>query len=438
MKKKAYIYHLGCRVNQYEALLLKDIFKDKGYEILDNSKDASLIVVNSCALTSLAKAKTRNTIRHALKDSPNADVLVTGCYAQTDADSLSKIEKVKWVISNEFKLNSAEIIEANPATNKVQHFFPKNALPENSPNFTNIGNSQILDRANIKIQDGCDNACSYCIIPRARGRARSRDFENIIEEAKALSKRGVRELSITGINISQYQHKGLNIINIIDAINEIDDIYRIRIGSVEAFNFPVEEIVERMANPQHKLARHLHISAQTMSEEMLKIMRRNYSLSEFLSTISYAKAHCPDIAIGTDIIISHPKETEEIFLESKNIIEQNDLFSYMHVFSFSPADKTLAKIMPDQVPHKIKQERSKIMRALSDYLRLKFYKSQMNKPREVLLENQLNNKYFAHTDNYIPLYINLPQKNLTNNLALVEINNISNIEHIEAKLIKLL
>ncbi len=437
-EKSAYIYHLGCRVNQYEALLLKDIFRERDYKILDNPINAGLIVVNSCALTSLAKAKTRNTIRHALKSSPNAKVLITGCYAQTDPQGFEKIENAKWIVSNDDKLRAADIVVENPNPDRPALYFPKNNLPENSVEFNNVSNVEIVDRANIKIQDGCDNACSYCIIPRARGRARSRSFSNIIDEAKALSKRGVRELTITGINISQYARQGYNIVDIIDAINEIKDIYRIRIGSVEAFNFPVEDIVARMADTQHKLARHLHISAQTMSEEMLKIMRRNYSISEFLDMIYYAKSHCEDIAIGTDIIISHPKETEEIFLESLKLIEENTLFSYMHVFSFSPADKTLAKIMPEQVPHKTKQERAKIMRALSDFLKLKFYNSQVAKTREVLLENQENGKYFAHTDNYIPVSIDIEEKNLTNKLALVELQKIANLDKIEAKLLKLI
>ena len=200
-----FIHSLGCRVNQYEAVVLKDLFGSLGYQVLTSPENASLIVVNTCALTSLARAKTRNNVRHFLSKSPNANVALTGCYAQTDANALCGIENVKWVVGNDYKFDLPNIIANNPPENTAKIFMSPFPVPQANVETENSATTPLSDRSNIKIQDGCNNACSYCIIPRARGRARSRPLKDIKAEALSLAKRGVRELIITGINISQYK-----------------------------------------------------------------------------------------------------------------------------------------------------------------------------------------------------------------------------------------
>ncbi|MDY6069484.1 MAG: tRNA (N(6)-L-threonylcarbamoyladenosine(37)-C(2))-methylthiotransferase MtaB [Opitutales bacterium] len=428
-----FIYSLGCRVNQYEAVVLKDLFGSLGYQVLTSPENASLIVVNTCALTSLARAKTRNNVRHFLSKSPNANVALTGCYAQTDANALCGIENVKWVVGNDYKFDLPNIIANNPPENTAKIFMSPYPVPQANDKTENAATTPLSDRSNIKIQDGCNNACSYCIIPRARGRARSRPLKEIKAEALSLAKRGVRELIITGINISQYKDENNTLLDVVDSLCSIDEILRVRIGSIEPPEFPLEELLQRMNLPNAKLARHLHIVAQNLCEKTLVKMRRKHTVADFLNMVKTAQAQCPDIAIGTDLICGHPDESESDFLECMDILQKSKL-AYAHVFTFSAADKTLAKTMPNQIPYCEKKRRSDLMRKVAKQLHYNFEKAQLGKKGKILLENRLaNGNYLGYTDNYMQCEVaNLNKNGLKNTLVEANLAKITPQGKIEA------
>ncbi len=428
-----FIHSLGCRVNQYEAVVLKDLFGSLGYEVLNSPENASLIVVNTCALTSLARAKTRNNVRHFLSKSPNANVALTGCYAQTDANALCGIENVKWVVGNDYKFDLPNIIANNPPENAAKVFMSPFPVPQANTETENAATTILSDRSNIKIQDGCDNACSYCIIPRARGRARSRPLKDIKAEAISLAKRGVRELIITGINISQYKDANNTLPDVVDSLCDIDEILRVRIGSIEPPDFALEALLQRMNLPNAKLARHLHIVVQNLCEKTLVKMRRKHTVADFLDMVKTAQTQCPDIAIGTDLICGHPGESEDDFLECIDIL-QNSKLAYAHVFTFSAADKTLAKTMPNQIPYCEKKRRSDLMRKVAKQLHYNFAKAQLGKRGKILLENRLDNgNYLGYTDNYIHCEVaNLNKNGLKNTLVEAKLEKIAPQGKIEA------
>ncbi len=421
MKRRMAICTLGCRVNQFESMAIADSARERGWTLVDWGESADIGIVNSCALTRLAENKTRRAIRMFMRKNPGASIAVTGCYAQTSASDLSEIKGVKWVVGNPSKLSIVSIIERNPALDggAAQIFLGATAeIPES----ISISGGAILDRTNLKIQDGCDNACSYCIIPRARGVPRSRSFGEILRDAKVLVDRGVREIILTGINISKFSTPDGGLVELIDKLNEIPGLLRLRIGSIEPPNFDVCAIVERMGDSSHILAPYLHVSAQSLCDNVLKVMRRKYKVEDFMKIVEYARNRIPDISIGADIICGHPGESDADFAETKSAFLSSPL-THLHVFTFSPRPKTLAATMAENTPPEyVRKKRADDLRAAALEVERKFFKSQLGKVREVLLENKLaNGDYLSYTDNYIQTLVNIPEDGLRNTLKKVRL-----------------
>ena len=433
MSKKVAIFTLGCRVNSYESATLADSARSSGYEIVNWGEQADIAIVNSCALTVLAEAKTRQAVRIFARNNPNASIAITGCYAQTSPLDLLKLENVKWVIGNSLKARTIDIINANPPLD-FPHIFVDKTISA-SKEILNC-NTPLSDRMNLKIQDGCDNACSYCIIPRARGLPRSRDFGEIIADAENLVSRGVREIIITGINISKFSSNGKTLADLTDALNSIKDLLRIRIGSIEPPDFGVEALLERIADSSHKLCPHLHISSQSLSDNVLSAMRRKYTVADFFKMLEKIYNRAPNISVGTDIICGHPHETDEDFKLTQERLSTSGM-SYAHVFTYSPRPKTLAFTMP-QVPVEVRKARANELRKDASKLHNNFIKKNSHKPIQVLLENEIcEGTYLAYTDNYIQTEIEIGQRNLKNRLALVEITSQSSDDRAKAKFLNL-
>lgn len=412
-KKKISICTLGCRVNQFESLAIEDCARSEGFEISPWGECADIGIVNTCALTNLAEAKSRSAIRGFAKKNPNSKIALTGCYAQTNPKALLNLPNVAWVLGNEKKIFLPRFIKKFPE-GFLENGAEKFALPTKIDEKVLCGNSPIDDRINLKIQDGCDNACSYCIIPRARGLPRSRNFFTILEEAQNLVSRGAREIILTGINMSKFSSPEGGLAELCDAIVKIPELKRLRLGSIEPANFPFEAIAERMADPSHLLAPHLHISAQSLSDAVLNSMRRNYSTADFFESLEKIFTICPDAGIGSDFICGHPGEGLNEFEETKNNILKSGI-SYAHVFTFSPREKTLAKNM-EGADAKIAKERADELRKVSAQISDKFLKKFLGKTCELLLENgSACGKYFGHSGNYAKVYAEGLPKSETKN-----------------------
>lgn len=433
MSKKIAVFTLGCRVNHYESTALEDSARLAGYTVVNWGEPADIAIVNSCALTVLAEAKTRQAIRIFARNNPSASIAITGCYAQTSPLNLLKLENIKWVIGNSLKARTIDIIKANPPLD-FPHIFVDKTITASKEIL--CSDSPLSDRMNLKIQDGCDNACSYCIIPRARGLPRSRNFDEIVADAENLVSRGVREIIITGINISKFASDGKSLVDITDKLNDIKDLLRIRIGSIEPPDFGVDAILERITDTSHKLCPHLHISSQSLSDNVLSAMRRKYTFADFFKMLEKICSTSSNISVGTDIICGHPYETDEDFeLTRKRLLSSG--MSYAHVFTYSPRSKTLAEKMP-QVPVEIRKARANKLRQDAKKIHSDFIRKNSNKPIQVLLENEIcAGTYLAYTDNYIQTEIEIGESGLKNKLALVEIASQCADDRAKAKLLKL-
>ena len=423
MAKTLAIYTLGCRVNAFESACIADRACESGFDVVDWDKGADIGIVNSCALTSLAEAKTRQITRIFARKNPQSKIAITGCYAHTSPDAVSKIENVKWVVANDKKASIIDVILSD--SENVFDF-------END--FSSCGNTALSDRMNLKIQDGCDNFCSYCIIPRARGLPRSLDFDKIIANAQNLVSRGVREIVLTGINIAKFSTEQGGMLELIDKLNDIRELYRIRLGSIEPPFAQLDGVLERIKDSTHKLMPHLHISVQSLSDTVLERMRRRHSARDFLKMVEKCVESCPDISIGGDIICGHPAETREEFEITKNALK-NSALAYMHVFTFSPRPKTLAWNMKDTPPANERKARADELRDVVRDIKAKFVASQVGKIRSVLFEHQLSpDTYFSHTDNYIPTIIHCAKPNMKNTLVNVCLGSGTSTDTLSAKM----
>ena len=379
-----------------------------GFEVVDWSQEADIGIVNSCALTTLAEAKTRQIVRTFARKNPQGKIAVVGCYAHTSPEDVKKLENVEWVLGNDKKSSVVDVILSDIGLVNFDNVV--------NTDLSSVGSSPLSDRMNLKIQDGCDNFCSYCIIPRARGLPRSLNFDKIVDDAKNLVSRGVRELVLTGINIAKFSTDKGGMVELIDTLNEIPELYRIRLGSIEPPFAQLDAVLERIKDSSHKLMPHLHISAQSLSDVVLERMRRKHSAKDFLKMVEKCIEVYPDISIGGDIICGHPAETQiEFEITKKALI--NSGVAYMHVFTFSPRPKTLAWNMKDTPPANVRKSRADELREAVKEIRAKFVSSQVGKIRSVLFEHQLTpDTYFSHTDNYIPTIIKCSKANMKNTL----------------------
>ena len=397
--------HCGCKVNQYETNAMTEGFKNAGYEVVEYEEYADVYVVNTCTVTNMSDRKSRQILRRAKELNPDAILCAVGCYAQVSMDELAKIKEIDLILGNNDKKHIIEKIEELVAS-KEKLFEVSSMLDERE--YTEWDYTAYTDkaRAEIKIQDGCDRYCTYCIIPYARGPVRSRKSQEICDEIRKIAETGIKEIVITGIHISSYG-KDLKdkstLIDLLEKINEIEGIERIRLGSLEPLII-TEEFVTRLKK-LNKICNHFHLSLQSGCDSTLERMNRRYTTDEFRKIVNILRNNIEEVALTTDVIVGFPGETDEEFEVTYKFLEEIK-FSKMHVFKYSPRRGTKAATFPKQVDGKVKDVRSERLIKLSLENEIAFAEKYLNKEIKVLFENEHN----GHTTNYIEVYSNEERK----------------------------
>lgn len=401
MKKVAF-YTLGCKVNQYETEAMIESFETSGYQVVNYEEYADVYIINTCTVTNMGDRKSRQIIRRALDSNPAAFIAVVGCYSQISPDKVIEIEGVKLVVGTNERARIVELVEyameKEEKINMVSDIMEVREFEEMS-----IKNYKSRTRAFLKIQEGCDQYCSYCIIPYARGHIRSRKPESILDEVKQLAQNGFKEIVLTGIHVASYGRDlgNTSLIEIIELLHGVEGIERIRMSSVEPKTLN-DDFIKRLSRLR-KICRHFHLSLQSGCDETLKRMNRKYTTDEYMKVVNHLREVFPDVAITTDLIVGFPGETEQEFQCTVDFIKKVN-FSGMHVFKFSPREGTPAAERKDQVQPQIKEQRSKIVTALAQEQEMAFKQKFLNKKMEVLFEQKVeeqNHKYEGLTDNYI-------------------------------------
>lgn len=398
--KKVAFYTLGCKVNQYETESLKNKLVKLGYEEVPFEECADFYVVNSCTVTSVADRKTRNILRRAKKANENSKVIVTGCYAQTNAKELLEIEEVDYVVGNSNKTGVIDLIE-NIERKPSSHIVLDDIFKEEEYKEFEFSTFREMSRAYIKIQDGCNNFCSYCKIPFGRGKSRSRKLENIIEEAEKLSAEGFKEIILIGINLGAYGEdfeEKITFEDLLEAVVKVEGITRIRIGSM----YP-DKINERFINimkNNKKIMPHLHISLQSCNDEVLKGMRRKYGTELIVDRLSALRENVENIEYTADVIVGFPGETEEMYESSKNLIKEIG-FSTLHVFPYSERENTLAATFKNKVSPAEKKRRAADLENSEKESAVKVREKYIGKTLNVLIEEKKGNGYLGYSENYL-------------------------------------
>ena len=398
---KFYILTLGCKVNAYESSAMREILLEHGYEEVDKDENCDVCIINTCSVTHVSDAKSRQMIRKMIKQNPNCIIAVVGCYSQMFKDVVKDIEGVNIVIGTKYRNKIYELIEEYKEKKiqiiKVDDYDPKQK-------FENMNVTPFLEmtRAYLKIQDGCNNFCTYCIIPYARGPQRSRDKSDIFNEVHDLLNKGYKEIVLTGIHTGSYgfENKEYRLSDLIsDLINTFDNLYRIRISSIEIVE--IDNKLIDLISSSKVVVDHLHIPLQAGSDEILKLMNRRYNIEYFKNIINKIREKVPNIAITTDVIVGFPYETDELFNKTvENIKEIN--FAQLHVFPYSPRKGTKAASMPNQIDPKIKKERVQTLMNLSRKLNGAYIEKYLNKELDILFETIDNDGYlYGHSTNYI-------------------------------------
>ncbi|HZS11752.1 MAG TPA: tRNA (N(6)-L-threonylcarbamoyladenosine(37)-C(2))-methylthiotransferase MtaB [Nitrospirales bacterium] len=367
---RASLHTLGCRLNQSETATLADRLRRDGYQLVPFGQPTDLLVLNTCSVTEHAESDCRYAIRHTLRHSPNAFVAVTGCYAQTGVEELRSLDGLDLIVGTQHKMQLPDLLPRPLRKRPAADVLHTRTIDRET--FTVPGAGEYdTTRASLKVQDGCDFMCAFCLIPFARGHERSRDVDDILREARALAARGHRELVLTGVNIGRYREGGRTLLDVIDRLETIAGLDRIRVSSIEPTTIP-DALLDRMVGSS-KLCRHLHVPLQSGDDGILSSMKRRYTVAEYAAFVERAAARVPDIAIGTDVMVGFPGETEAAF--ERTVRLSNDLpFSYLHVFSYSERPGTAANRLPDTVPSSIIAARSRTVSDISRAKRLAFYR----------------------------------------------------------------
>ena len=433
--KKVSFYTLGCKVNQYETNAMAQKFKEAGYEIVEVNDDVSdICVINTCTVTNMSDRKSRQILRKVKEKNQDAIIAAVGCYAQVAKDDLQKMPEIDIVLGNEEKANIVKYVEEfiSNRNNKIVEIEDIASKKE----FEDMGQITYTEktRAVIKVQDGCNQFCSYCIIPYARGRVRSRKMDSIIQEITQIAQKGIKEVVITGIHVASYGRDFGNengLIELLEKINEIDGIHRIRLGSLEP-KIITEEFMQRLIKLE-KMCHHFHLSLQSGCDETLKRMNRKYNTAEIKEIVERLRRYYNDVILTTDIIVGFPGETEEEFEKTYQFLKEIKLYK-MHVFQYSPRKGTRAAVMPNQVDGNVKEKRSRKLIELSNENQKRYNEKLVGKEVEVLFEDQAieeKKKYFkGHTQNYILVKYETDE-NLENTLKSVKIKS-ADVEHVNA------
>lgn len=443
IKKKVALHNLGCKVNAYETEAMEQILKNAGYEIVEFEPGADIYIINTCTVTNIADRKSRQMLHKAKKMNPDAIVVAAGCYTETGEDRINKDEAIDIIVGNNKKRDIVSILE---------EYYGKNEAKSNKEkvdaridiNHTSEYEEMTLEqmhqhtRAYIKVQDGCNQFCSYCIIPYARGRVRSRKLDDIKKEVAALADKGFKEIVITGIHVSSYGvdfgEDRERLIDVIETVASTDGIERVRLSSLEP-RIITKEFMERLSGIK-EICPHFHLSLQSGCDTVLKRMNRKYTTSEYINGCRCIRDIFPDAAITTDIIVGFPGETKDEFETTLEFAKEVE-FAEIHVFKYSKRQGTVAAVMENQVDDMVKTERSRKLIELEYELRKKYRERFLNQDKEVLFEQSEiidgTQYYTGFTKEYVKIAVD-SKENLTNHIINVNVKEMYNHEILLAEM----
>ena len=411
MKKTVSFYTLGCKVNQYETNAMEQQFIKNNYEIVENTQKADIYVINTCTVTNMAERKSRQMLRRVREINPSAVLVVCGCYAQVAKNELEQIPEIDIILGINEKNEIVQIVENYMEKMAEQDKRSQEAEIDDvskQKEFLDFGDVTYTEknRAVVKVQDGCNMFCSYCIIPYARGRIRSRKIESVVSEIKKIAKEEIKEVVITGIHVASYgkdfdnenTSKKIRLIDLLEAINKIDGIDRIRLSSLEP-TIVDEEFATRLSKLD-KICDHFHLSLQSGCDETLKRMNRKYTTQIYRDAVATLRKYYPEASFTTDVIVGFPGETDEEFAKTYEFLKEIDFYR-LHVFKYSPRRGTVAEKMPNQIDGNKKEERSNKLIELSNSTENKHNQSYIGKTVKVLFEEFENGFFKGHTTNYM-------------------------------------
>ena len=414
--KKVAFYTLGCKVNQYETNGMIQQFLENGYEIVDFEDYADIYIINTCTVTNMSDRKSRQMIRRAKDNNPNSLVVAVGCYAQVLMEKVDEIPEIDLALGTNKKNNVVEIIENFINDKDNSKTYIDDVM--HSKEYGDFGSITYTDktRAVIKVQDGCDRFCSYCIIPFARGVVRSRNPQNVYDEISMIASQGIKEVVITGMHVASYGKdfkNGFGLIDLLEKIHDIPGIERIRLGSIEPL-WMTKEVIDRL-NKLDKICHQFHLSLQSGCDDTLKRMNRRYTTNQFEEIVNNIRHTFEDAILTTDIIVGFAGETDEEFEQTYNFLKKINFYK-MHIFKYSPRKGTKAENMPNQVDGNIKEVRSKKLIELSDLNETNYLKSYIGKKISVLWEEEKNGVIKGHTPNYLLAEIGVSDELLKNRI----------------------
>ena len=434
MEKTVAFCTLGCKVNQYETNAMIEQFIKKKYTIKEFNEEADIYIINTCTVTNMADRKSRQMLRRAKELNPNSIIVACGCYAQVAKEELAKIPEIDLICGTNEKNKIADLIEEKMTEEALKT--EKDGKEKETKVTDVMYQKEFLDfgvtdytektRAVIKVQDGCDRFCSYCIIPYARGHVRSRKIQNVVEEIKNIAQKGIKEVVITGIHLASYGKDfkpHAQLIDLLEEINKIDGIERIRLGSLEPTLITVE-FLDRLSKLE-KICDHFHLSLQSGCDETLKRMNRRYTTKEFEEGVELIRKYYKNVALTTDIIVGFPGETDEEFNKTYEFLKKINFYQ-MHIFKYSPRKGTKAAVMPNQIDGNIKEQRSTKLIELSHNNEIKYNEKEVGKELEVLWEEKAGDYIKGHTKNY--KVVKIPYKNIENTISKAKIEKVEKLE----------
>lgn len=401
MEKTVAFYTLGCKVNQYETNAMEQQFIQNNYKIVENTEKADIYVINTCTVTNMADRKSRQMLRRVKEINQSAVIVVCGCYAQVAKTELEQIPEVDIILGIKEKNKIVQIVEEYLA-NKDNIIEVADVSKQKE--FLDFGDVTYTEknRAVIKVQDGCNMFCSYCLIPYARGRIRSRKIENVVSEIEKIAKQGIKEVVITGIHVASYgkdfENENIRLINLLEEINKIKGIERIRLSSLEP-TIVDEEFAQRLSKLE-KICDHFHLSLQSGCDATLKRMNRKYTAARYKEATEILRQYYPNANFTTDVIVGFPGETDEEFNQTYQFLKEIGFYK-MHIFKYSPRKGTVAEKLPNQVDGNIKEERSRKLIELSNNMQNEKNSKYIGKTVKVLFEEYENGYYKGHTTNYM-------------------------------------
>lgn len=423
MNKKVAFYTLGCKLNYSETSTIGRLFGNAGFDTVDFTDTPDVFVINTCSVTENADKKCKKIVKEALKISPNAYVTIVGCYAQLKPKEIAEIPGVDMVLGAAEKFQIVDhISDLTKKAKAVVYNQPVTQANEFISSFS-IGDRT---RTFLKVQDGCDYSCTFCTIPLARGASRSDTISNAVEQANAIAASGVKEIVLTGVNLGDFGiidgKRSTNFFELVKALDKVEGIDRIRISSIEP-NLLTDEIIDFVAT-SNKFVPHFHIPLQSGSNKILGLMRRRYKRELYVERVAKIKQVMPDCCIGVDVIVGFPGETREDFIDTYNFLNGLDI-SYLHVFTYSERENTLAAEMPNPVPGSTRADRSKMLHILSEKKRRAFYETQLDNTAEVLFEGDIKDGFMhGFTRNYVKVKTKFDPV-LVNELKTIQLTQIS-------------